>query len=100
MTGPSGRGRHGAPGAGWETIERVDERVERYGGEEYVVRRLTGSAARRAYTCPGCHRQIRPATPHVVAWPVLPSTFARDAEGVDERRHWHSGCWVARDRRR
>jgi hypothetical protein len=78
----------------------VSERVERYGGEEYVVRSVTGSAARRPYTCPGCHQPIRPATPHVVAWPVLPSTFARDAEGLDERRHWHTGCWKARDHRR
>jgi hypothetical protein len=43
---------------------------------------------------------IRPATPHTVAWPVLPSTFARDASGLDERRHWHTACWRARDRRR
>jgi len=78
----------------------VSERVERYGGEEYVVRNVTGSAARRPYTCPGCHQVIRPATPHVVAWPVLPSTFARGAEGLDERRHWHTGCWKAREHRR
>jgi hypothetical protein len=78
----------------------VDERVESYRGEEYVVRRLTGSAARRSYTCPGCHQQIRPATPHVVAWPVVPTAFSRDATGLDERRHWHTACWSARDRRR
>ena len=41
----------------------VNDRVELYGGDEYVVRRLTGSASRRAYTCPGCHQPIRPATP-------------------------------------
>ena len=86
------------PGS-WNTF-RVGDRVEPYGGEEYVVRRLTGAASRRTYTCPGCHQPIRPATPHVVAWPVLPSSFAKDAEGVDERRHWHTGCWGARDRRR
>ncbi len=77
----------------------MNERVENYRGEDYVVRRLTGSAARRAYTCPGCHQPIRPATPHVVAWPVLPSSFARNAEGLDERRHWHSGCWSGRNHR-
>lgn len=78
----------------------MNERVELYDGEEYVVRAVTGSAARRAYTCPGCHQQIRPATPHVVAWPVVPRSFARDAEGLDERRHWHTACWRARHRRR
>ncbi len=76
----------------------MDERVETYGGEQYVVRRVTGSAARKAYTCPGCHQQIRPATPHTVAWPEVPSMFSSD--GLDERRHWHNACWAARDRRR
>ena len=52
------------------------DRVEPYGGEEYVVRRVTGSASTKPYRCPGCHQVIRPATPHTVAWPVLPSSFA------------------------
>jgi hypothetical protein len=78
----------------------VNQRVETFGGEEYVVRDVTGSGATRAYRCPGCHQTIPRATPHVVAWPVLPSTFARDADGLDERRHWHTGCWRGRDRRR
>ena len=77
----------------------MNQRVETFGGEEYVVRNVTGSRATRVYRCPGCQQTIPPATPHVVAWPVLPSTFARDAEGLDERRHWHTGCWRARDRR-
>jgi hypothetical protein len=76
------------------------ERVETYRGEDYVVRRVTGSAATKPYRCPGCRQAIRPATPHVVAWPVLPSSFARDATGLEERRHWHTGCWAARDARR
>jgi hypothetical protein len=76
----------------------VTERVELYGGEEYVVRRVTGSAATKPYRCPGCDQLIRPATPHVVAWPVVASMFADS--GLDERRHWHTPCWTARDRRR
>jgi hypothetical protein len=43
---------------------------------------------------------IRPATPHTVSWPVLPSTFSSTATGLDERRHWHTACWRARDARR
>ena len=74
--------------------------VEDFGGEDYVVRRITGSSSRKTYTCPGCGGPIRPATPHVVAWPVLPTTFARDVTGADERRHWHTSCWTARERRR
>ena len=48
--------------------------------------------------------KIRPATPHVVAWPA----YARDSDldpwdtdsAADQRRHWHTACWGARNRRR
>jgi hypothetical protein len=76
------------------------ERVESWGGEDHVVRRVTGSAATKSYRCPGCHQLIRPATPHTVAWPVLPSTFSSTATGLEERRHWHNGCWASRNQRR
>ena len=74
----------------------------------WVVRQVTGSAATRAYRCPGCDHEIRPATPHVVAWPRLRGAEQYDAEGdpldddagLAERRHWHTACWRARDRRR
>ena len=77
-------------------------RIEQYDGRDFEVRRVTGSAATRPYRCPGCGQTIRPATPHVVAWPVIPSlqTSLADGEGLDERRHWHSSCWAARHRRR
>ena len=78
----------------------MPDRVEHFGGEEYVVRKVTGSSATKPYTCPGCHRTIRPATPHTVAWPVVPSTFDRSATGLDERRHWHNACWGSRHTRR
>jgi hypothetical protein len=78
----------------------MNERVETWDGEEYVVRAVTGSAATKPYRCPGCRQLIRPATPHTVAWPVVPTSFAKDAEGIDERRHWHTACWRARHRRR
>jgi hypothetical protein len=29
---------------------------------------------------------------HVVAWPEF-------GHGVDDRRHWHTACWNARERR-
>lgn len=57
----------------------------------WVVRRITGSASTKTYRCPGCDHEIRPATPHVVAW-------EEDAE--DLRRHWHSACWSRRTTRR
>ena len=65
-------------------------RVEEHADGEWTVRHVSGSASTKAYRCPGCDQEIRPATPHVVAWPV---------GGEDERRHWHSPCWSARERR-
>jgi hypothetical protein len=67
--------------------------------DEWVVRQVTGSAATRAYRCPGCDHEIRPATPHVVAWPA---SFREDDDadaGLGDRRHWHTACWNARGRR-
>jgi hypothetical protein len=62
------------------------QRVE----DGYVVRSLSGAAAVRDYRCPGCDQALPGGTPHVVAWP----------EGrEDDRRHWHTACWSARDRR-
>ena len=62
------------------------ERVE----DGFVVRRVAGTASARSYRCPGCDQELRPGTPHVVAWP--------DGQ-PDDRRHWHTACWDARDRR-
>jgi hypothetical protein len=59
---------------------------------DWNVRRLTGSASGKTYRCPGCQQEIPAAQPHVVAWPA-------EGDGED-RRHWHTGCWSARDRRR
>ena len=69
----------------------MNESVE-WGGAQYAVRALTGAGATKAYRCPGCDQEIRPATPHVVAWPLGDP----DAAG---RRHWHTPCWNARGRR-
>jgi hypothetical protein len=64
--------------------------VEQRPDGDWVVRRITGSASTKLYRCPGCDHEIRPATPHVVAW--------READAED-RRHWHTACWRSRDRR-
>nr|WP_202884664.1 hypothetical protein [Actinopolymorpha cephalotaxi] len=74
------------------------QQVEEWPDGDWVVRKLTGSTSTKPYRCPGCDQLIPPATPHVVAWPVDPASFA--GTGLDERRHWHNGCWQARDRRR
>ena len=70
------------------------EQLVEWAGEEWIARRITGSASTKPYRCPGCDQEIRPATPHVVAWP------AQTGRGLEDRRHWHTACWSARDRRR
>ncbi len=67
--------------------------VEEHADGDWLVRRITGSASVKTYRCPGCDHEIRPATPHVVAW------LADDPRGAEERRHWHTPCWSARGRR-
>ena len=61
---------------------------------EWTVQTVTGSA--REYRCPGCDQAVTPGTPHVVAW----RTDDLLGDGVEGRRHWHTACWRARDRRR
>lgn len=70
-------------------LRGVDQ-VEEWFDGDWVVRPVTGAAATKDYRCPGCDHEIRPATPHLVAWP---------AGGPAERRHWHKPCWRARGRR-
>ncbi|GAB2474351.1 ATP/GTP-binding protein [Jatrophihabitans fulvus] len=65
---------------------------ERFAGETYTVRSVSGQSATKAYRCPGCAQLIPPGTPHVVVWPY------GDLDAAD-RRHWHRACWSARDRR-
>jgi hypothetical protein len=67
-------------------------RTESWSDGDWQVRQVPGSQTTKTYRCPGCDHEIQPGTPHVVAW-------SADEGGADERRHWHSGCWAARQRR-
>lgn len=67
------------------------ETVQQHSDGEWHVRAVGAGAACKTYRCPGCDHEIRPGTAHVVAWPT------GDVEG---RRHWHTPCWKAKDRRR
>ncbi|MFB9239213.1 hypothetical protein ACFFWC_27395 [Plantactinospora siamensis] len=70
-----------------------DHGVQAWRDGEWLVRGISGAAAVKTYRCPGCEQEIRPGVPHVVAWPA-------DGWGdPGDRRHWHGGCWQARDRR-
>lgn len=57
----------------------------------WIVRTITGTAAQKTYTCPGCQRTITAGTAHVVAWPSEPEWGVERAS--DARRHWHTHCW-------
>ncbi|MEK9956274.1 MAG: hypothetical protein ACPGCP_03085 [Candidatus Nanopelagicales bacterium] len=72
---------------------RSNQQIESHPDGDWIVRSLTGSSATKTYRCPGCDHEIRPATPHVVAW------SADDPNGADDRRHWHTPCWRARGTR-
>ncbi|WP_265444898.1 hypothetical protein [Flexivirga meconopsidis] len=68
-------------------------RTENYLGRSWRVRDLRGNSNGRAYVCPGCQQSLSSALAHVVVWPD-------DGLGdVSDRRHWHTACWAARDRR-
>jgi hypothetical protein len=69
------------------------ETIEEHDDGDWVVRSITGSSSAKSYRCPGCDQEIRPATPHVVAYPT------EDFGSVEDRRHWHTPCWKARGRR-
>ena len=68
-------------------------RVEEFGGEDWIVQTITGSASTKTYRCPGCDQEIRPATAHVVSYPM------DGPGGVEARRHWHTPCWSSRSSR-
>ncbi|HEY6739618.1 MAG TPA: hypothetical protein VI076_12295 [Actinopolymorphaceae bacterium] len=91
---PSGR----SPAESARPLFGGHESVEEWPDGSWVVRRISGSASTKPYRCPGCDQLIMPATPHIVSWPVEARSF--DARGIDERRHWHTACWRARQRRR
>ncbi|MFH8799692.1 ATP/GTP-binding protein [Streptomyces sp. NPDC017936] len=79
-------GRPGRPAPRSGSLERREARR----GEEWVVRPVAGAGG-KAYRCPGCDQEIAPGVPHVVV---------SLADGnVDDRRHWHTACWNAQDRR-
>ncbi|HEU5269870.1 MAG TPA: hypothetical protein VFU36_08090 [Jatrophihabitans sp.] len=73
-------------------VSDTGERTESWHGLDYRVREVSGARSAGPYRCPGCDQLLVAGTPHVVAWP------AGDPDATD-RRHWHAGCWAARDRR-
>jgi len=66
----------------------------RYAGQLWSVRQVRANDSGRVYVCPGCQQDVGAGTPHTVAWP------AESMRELDNRRHWHTACWSARERRR
>ncbi|HEY3007551.1 MAG TPA: hypothetical protein VGJ63_05730 [Micromonosporaceae bacterium] len=76
-----------------ERVRRGVEGVQAWRDGEWMVRSIPGDGSTKAYRCPGCEQEIPPGVAHVVAWPA-------DGRGdLTDRRHWHAGCWRARERR-
>jgi hypothetical protein len=97
----SGRGGRAVP-APPEPDGRGAGEVETWGSRWWRVRPITGAAAVKTYRCPGCDQEIRPGVPHLVVWPdeLGEGPGGGERNPTPERRHWHTGCWRARDRRR
>jgi hypothetical protein len=86
--------RDDAAGLDEEKARRSVERVVTTSDGEWMVRNITVTGAVKTYRCPGCDHEIGVGIAHVVAWP------ADDRGDLADRRHWHTACWNARDRRR
>lgn len=64
-----------------------------YAGRTWVARSVRGNDEGRVFRCPGCQAEFSSALAHEVVWPD------DGLGGVQDRRHWHTACWRARDRR-
>lgn len=78
---------------------RAGEQSQSWRGVEYRVRAVSGSgqsgsgqSGSAPYRCPGCDQLLPAGLAHLVAWPA-------DDLDASDRRHWHTACWRARDRR-
>lgn len=59
----------------------------------WSVQKVRGNDSGRMYVCPGCHQELPASLDHVVAWRVGEPW---GADGVENRRHWHTGCFRRR----
>lgn len=64
----------------------------------WTVRTVGAAAATKSYLCPGCRQEIPVGTAHLVTWQQ--DSLLGEQAALEARRHWHTGCWRARDRRR
>lgn len=92
---PRRSGRSSSGGGGVPPSLRRPAMTEvRYAGQVWVVREVRPNDTGRSYRCPGCQGEVGADVAHTVVWP------AETMQTVENRRHWHSVCWAARERRR
>ncbi|WP_238335743.1 hypothetical protein [Serinicoccus kebangsaanensis] len=89
---PRGRSRAGAGPPG-DLLRRGVQEV-RFAGQVWSVRTVRPNDSGRRYVCPGCQQQVGADVAHTVAWPT------EGMQQAENRRHWHTVCWSARERRR
>ncbi|WPO87797.1 hypothetical protein SCB71_06015 [Herbiconiux sp. KACC 21604] len=93
----SNRPRRRAGGGGSEEESGLDrmisgwKRVEQRRTGEWNVQPVSGAAAVKEYTCPGCGQVIAPGTAHLVTWRA--DGVLGDTSDLAARRHWHTHCW-------
>jgi hypothetical protein len=86
--------RRRSEGAGDDSFERLLigwKRIETRRGVPWTVQPVTASSAVKSYVCPGCGREVPPATAHLVVWRA--DGILGDAADIEGRRHWHTPCW-------
>jgi hypothetical protein len=75
-----------------ESVRLGPPQVQSWPDGDWVIRQVPGAAATKMYRCPGCDQEILPGVAHLVVWP-------EQANGAEDRRHWHNSCWQRRPRR-
>ncbi|RZI92952.1 MAG: hypothetical protein EOO67_07665 [Microbacterium sp.] len=67
------------------------KRTEVRRGTEWIVQPVSAAQAQKAYSCPGCGREVAIGSAHVVVWRA--DGILGDAADLAARRHWHTACW-------
>jgi hypothetical protein len=58
-------------------------------GKEYLVRKTFDGAS--IYKCPGCNNSIAAGASSLTV--IEQDHIFGEQAAIDERRHWHEGCW-------
>ncbi len=90
---PRGRQPSGEPEESFD-LDRIVaglRRAETKRSGTWNVQRVTATAARKVYLCPGCRLEVPLGQAHIVAW--RSDGLMGEHADLAERRHWHAHCW-------